>query len=305
MKKILLIATLAVVCAIEAAGQKIVVKSFTRNYTSLIASMNQKVDNGGTPCAVIRCFIRDTEYEVEANQGIVDRELHTGEIRLWVPQGTKRLTIRHAGVMPLRYEIPIDITAKVTYDAEIDIVEEGQQRRKARAWRGYVGAGYNVMMISGPSAILGIDVKHHQIELSGIFGTGKTDDLYFYTTSGTVKAAYSYKAMRGSLRYGYDLTLSEAIHLVPQAGVAFQQMSGTKVGTASSDNDFKGGGTVSALVGARLAIGLGKHVMLHVTPEYDFGVQKDEVSKLISKSDDTYKGWTDGISLNAGLLIRF
>lgn len=306
MKKILLIAALAMACLADAAGQKIVVKSFGRSYTSLRASTSPEEDKSGTACAVIRLYVRDAQFEVTPNLGTVRREVETGEIRLWVPQGTKWLTIRHAGMIPLRYKIPMSIVPKVTYEAVVDIAQEAEGTT-AGGWDigWFAGAGYSITGIQGPSLTLGIDVNHHQIEVGGTIGLNKTDNLYFYTAAGATKAAYSYTALRGSLRYGYDVDLSEMFHLIPQAGLAFQQMTGKGVASVSSDNTFKSSGSMSALVAVRMAVRLGDWLALHVTPEYDFGLQKDGVGKLISSSDDTFKGWTEGLSLNAGLLINF
>lgn len=309
MKRIIIISVLVLISTMTALAQKIVVKSFALNPTSLIARTSPVKDNAGVECAVVRLYVRDTEYEIDGNQ-YCKKEVMMGEIRLWVPEGTKSLTIRHSGVLPLRYKIPIKVESKKTYEAIIDITQESDgesltsgDNKRLLKWFG--GVGFNVMAISGPSVMLGIDVRHHQIEVAGVFGLNATDDLYFYTTSGTTKTAYSYKAMRGSLRYGYDFSLSEMLHLLPQVGVAFQSMTGTKVGTSNTDERFKNSSSTSALLGARLMLALGKHFSIHVTPEYDFCLSNDGVGELISKGDDTFKSWTEGFCLNAGILINF
>ena len=161
MKKIL-IGLLLMVAASEMIAQDIQVTRFERNYTSLIASANPVYDNTGEACAVIRFFVRDDGFILEPNMGMMKQETKPGEIRLWVPKGTKRLTIRNGNWMPLTgYEIPVVIEPKVTYEAEISITDEAIQRNKANKNHNvYVGAGYNITSISGPSVALGFDINY-------------------------------------------------------------------------------------------------------------------------------------------------
>ena len=100
MKKII-IALLLIVAANGMKAQRIEIKTFERNYTSLIASVNPVNDNTGEACAVIRFLGKDANFIIEPNMGMMKLETMTNEIRVWVPKGTKRLTIRREGVLPL------------------------------------------------------------------------------------------------------------------------------------------------------------------------------------------------------------
>lgn len=54
---------------------------------------------------------------------MMKQEELSGEIRVWVPKGTKRLTVRKNNLMPLvGYEIPVVIEPKVTYSVNLAIV---------------------------------------------------------------------------------------------------------------------------------------------------------------------------------------
>ena len=301
MRKILLVSTLALMSIVQLQAQDIKVTTFERNVTSLIASMDPVYAISGEACAVIRFFVREDGFEIEPNLGVLKREDRTGEIRLWVPMGTKRLTIRHAGSMPLTgYEIPVVLEPKVTYDATVEIV-----KKPLTDVHFFIGAGYNVMSISGPSVALGLDISHHVIELDGVFGMSKTDDWYFYNSSGNAIAAYNYKAIRLGLRYGYDVKASDTFSIIPQVGAAYNSMSGEAVGTIVQNGTYQSASSISALVAVRLAVALGKNFRLQATPEYNFGLSKDNVCKLVSDNDTTFKSWTDGFSLNIGLMVYF
>ena len=311
MKKITSLTVLILAFAIQANAQKkIQVTKFVRNVTSLIGSMNQMEDNTGEACAVLRVRMPDNDFEVEPNLGVVRREMKTGELLLWIPVGTKRLTVRHYGVMPLAgYEIPVKLEPKVTYDAEIEIVESwtgGKSRNyEERDYHVFVGAGYNVMAISGPSAILGLDYKHHVIEAGAAYGLNKTDDLYFYNSDGNLKAAYNYQAFRISLRYGYDIEIGKSISIIPQIGAAYNIMSGTAIQNGNSNSSYQSTNSISGLASVRLAAKLSKQIGLYVTPEYDLGLSKEDICKIIGENNKTFKDWTEGFNLNAGIVINF
>lgn len=306
MRKILLLSVLALISITPSRAQDIQVTKFERNVTSLIASMDPVYDISGEACAVIRFYVREDGFEIEPNLGVLKREDRTGEIRMWVPMGTKRLTIRHAGSMPLTgYEIPVVLEPKVTYDATVELVEKAQTFSLGSDVHFFIGAGYNVMSISGPSLAIGLDISHHIIELDGVLGLNKTDDWYFYNNSGNAIAAYNYKAIRLALRYGYDFKASDAFSIIPQIGVAYNSMSGEAVGTIVQNGTYKSASSISALAAVRLAVALGENFRLHVTPEYDLGLSKDNVCKLVSDNDSKSKSWTDGFNLNIGLMVYF
>lgn len=305
MKRIKILLAMVVLMGIKLYAQDIKVTTFERNYTSLVASMDPVYDNAGEACAVVRFFVRDEGFEIEPNLGVLKRENKTGEIRLWVPTGTKRLTVRHQGAMPLSgYEIPIALEPKVTYDATLEITEAKKPSLSSDI-HFFIGAGYNVMSISGPSVAIGLDFNHHVIELGAVFGLNNTDDWYFYNNSGDAIAAYNYQAIRASLRYGYDIKASDYLSFVPQIGAAYNSMSGSAVGSMVQNGTYKSASSVSALLACRVAVNLGEHFKLQLTPEYDFGVSKDNVCKLVSDNDSAFKSWTDGFNLNVGLMIYF
>lgn len=305
MKRIKILLTMVVLMSTNLYAQDIKVMTFERNITSLIASMDPVYDNAGEACAVVRFFVRDEGFEIEPNLGVLKRENKTGEIRLWVPIGTKRLTVRHQGAMPLSgYEIPVALEPKVTYDATLEITE-AKKPQIASNIRFFVGAGYNVLSISGPSVTLGLGISSHIVEIGAVFGLNKTDDWYFYNKAGDVMAAYNYNAMRFSLRYGYELKAAESFSIIPQIGATYNSMTGDGVGSMVQNGTYKSASSISALIGAKFALALSKNFALQLTPEYDFGISKDNVCKLVSDNDTTFKSWTVGFNLNVGLMIYF
>ena len=300
----LIIPAVMLTTVLSVSAQDIQITRFERNYTSLIASMNPVYDNTGEACAVVRFLTRDNGFIIEPNFGVLRTESLPGEIRMWIPKGTKRITIRHDKMMPLTgYEIPVRIESKVTYEAVIEVVDSP---RKTRNQRVYVGAGYNVLPMSGPALAVGIDVKRHHIEAGFTYGLSKTKDLFFYGTDSNVMEAFQYKAIRINLSYGYEFRVGDYLGVMPQAGVAYNIISGKDTdGFTNQTNNYGTAHSLSAFGGVKLGINLNNTIMLHVTPEYDFGISKDNNCKLIRDYDTTFKGWTEGFYLNVGLMVSF
>ena len=298
MKKIMIMALL-ILAACGMKAQKVQIKDFAENGANMIASVNRAYENNHIACAVIRFFVGDGDYIIEPNMGVVKRENLPGEIRLWVPpKETKRITIKHRDATPLiGYEIPVRIESLKTYDAVLTIVNEEKEHHV------YVGAGYNIMSISGPSVALGFDVKNHNIELGAVFGLNKTDDMYFYDGNSNVIGAYNYQAIRIQLRYGYDFAISDFFSIMPQIGGAFNIINGDEV--VKGNGKYDSANSMSAIVAVRLVTSFNNRFKLHITPEYNIGINKNDNCKMLSDFDSTFKSWTEGFNLNIGLMYFF
>lgn len=306
MKKIGLLLLMTIVFAlplkVEAQAKTVQITKFERNYTSLIASMNPVKDNAGEDCAVIRFWYSGSDFIIEPNLGYLKIENHPGETRLWVPQGTKRITVRHNEDKPLRdYNIPLRIESKVTYDAEIALVPEPQGHKN----QVYIGAGYNIMTLAGPSIVVGANLNHHQIELGATYGLKKSDDLYFYDANDNLKAGYNYNAIRASLTYGYEIPVSDFFFITPMAGVSYLAYLGNEASSSTKNTNYKNANALSAGGGVRFSVAFGKQFRLCIMPEYQTAVYKDKNCKLFSSYDDTMKSWHTGFNLNVGLMVYF
>ena len=296
-KKIFLI-TVMLLLGMVLKAQDIQVTKFERNYTSLIARVHPEYDNTGEGCAVLRCFVRGKGYTIEPNLGVLRDSLLEGEIILWVPQGTKRITVRHSGSRPLvGYEIPLRLEAMTDYNVYIDSV-------RPKAHNVYIGAGYNVVSISGPSVAIGFTKNQHNIEIGAVYGLNKTDDIYYYSQSGDVAAGYNFNAVRAYFKYGYEIPLSDYFSLTPQAGLAYHAYSGKGV-VNSNDTNYKSASSMSLLAGLRFMVSITDNLKFCLTPEYDVAVYKGDNCKLVSSIDDTMKNWHTGFNLNVGIMVYF
>lgn len=106
------------------AQDSIKVSSFSQSLFDLKGRTEQVMDLNGDPCALIRIACEDSLYQFEPNLGVVKRINLTGEALLYVPNGTKRMTIRHPKhIMLANYEFPEKLKGKGTYELKIALKE--------------------------------------------------------------------------------------------------------------------------------------------------------------------------------------
>ena len=297
---ILLAMTLGLPMCMKA--QDIKVTRFEQNRSSIVARMNPAFTLSGENCAVLRIYVKGDDYSIEPNLRSVKDTTLTGEIRLWVPPGTSRLTVRRSGLKPLLgYQIPLRVEAKTDYDVDIEVVESPSPSDN----HVYIGAGYNIMSLSGPSIAFGLNMKHHQLELDAVYGTKESDNLFFYDANDNLLAGYNYNAIKASLTYGYEFPVSDIFYITPMVGISYLAYLGNKASGNSASSRFQNANSLSAIGGVRFSVGFGKHFRLCITPEYHEAVYKDKNCKLFSSYDDDIKKWHSGFNLNAGFLVYF
>lgn len=283
-------------------AQEIKVTRFEKSRNSMIARMNQAFTLSGENCAVLRVYVKGDGYSIEPNLRSVKDSTLFGEIRLWVPPGTTRLTVRRSGLKPLLgYQIPIKVETKTDYDVDIEVVESPPPSDN----HVYIGAGYNIMTLAGPSILVGANLNHHQIELGATYGLKKSDDLFFYDANDNLKAGYNYNAIRAGLTYGYEIPVSDFFYITPMAGVSYLAYLGSEASSSTKGTDYKNANALSAGGGVRFSLAFGKQFRLSITPEYQSAVYKDKNCKLFSSYDDTMKSWHTGFNLNVGLMVYF
>ena len=106
------------------AQDSIKVSSFSQSLFDLKGRTEQVMDLNGDPCALIRIACEDSLYQFEPNLGVVKRINLTGEALLYVPNGTKRMTIRHPKhIMLANYEFPEKLKGKGTYELKLTLKE--------------------------------------------------------------------------------------------------------------------------------------------------------------------------------------
>lgn len=119
MRKIFIIVFMWLLC-LGAAAQNISVKSFKALPMDMTASSleGKRLDQNGEVAALIKVMTTETGFVFEGGTlGIVGTQQRVGEIWVWVPRASRKITILHQLLGGLRdYRYPIDIEAERTYE---------------------------------------------------------------------------------------------------------------------------------------------------------------------------------------------
>ncbi|MDO4185730.1 MAG: hypothetical protein Q4D30_04480 [Bacteroidales bacterium] len=104
------------ICSTAVWAQDFRVTSFSLLESDLTARVDPVLDLNGDACALVR-VMADKRFEFSGPLGIVKREDKTAEILLYVPAGTKALTISHPRWGMLRnYMLPLVLEGRRTYE---------------------------------------------------------------------------------------------------------------------------------------------------------------------------------------------
>ena len=107
-----------------ANGQKYKVATFRALPNDVSAFVNPVVDLNDEACALIKVEA-PSEFAFSTPLGIVKREDHTGEIWLYIPKGSKKITFKHPEWGVLRdYIFPSKIESHLTYEIRLEVPEE-------------------------------------------------------------------------------------------------------------------------------------------------------------------------------------
>lgn len=122
IKVIILLFLLMPFCKAMGQGMKtgISVASFKQLSNDVSAFIKPVRDLNGEACALVK-VVAPSEFAFSTPLGIVKREDKTGEIWLWLPGGTKLITIKHPEWGVLRdYRLPSKLESHVTYEMRLN-----------------------------------------------------------------------------------------------------------------------------------------------------------------------------------------
>lgn len=107
-------------------AQEFVVRSFRLLQNDITAWVDPVKDLNEEACALIK-VVGDADFVFSTPLGIVARRNEVGEIWLYVPNGTRKLTIKHPRWGVLRdYAFPSALESRLTYE----LVLEGQKEKE-------------------------------------------------------------------------------------------------------------------------------------------------------------------------------
>ena len=120
------------------AQTPLTVDSFTEKTSDLSASTQSREDNNRVPCALVKVRIAASGVKFEGNV-MGDVAYKTSEYWVYMPKGSKRLTVKLEGYLPLDVEFAQyginSLESKLTYQLVISgIVVSGEAPRQQTGW---------------------------------------------------------------------------------------------------------------------------------------------------------------------------
>jgi hypothetical protein len=306
--------TAAVLCLLAiAASAQIKVTEFKNDGNDPAATQYPVKDANDSICALI--IVKIPLSEVKFQGDTVKTELkEDGSYWVYVPNMTTYLEIipsKKDKLSPLVVDFSKDYpTDTIKSGRTFNLVIEVPRGEEAPKSSFTASVGFNVLSIMGPSVSIGAMFHNFTIEAGAVYGLNKSKDVYIYDQAGALADGYSYSALRGFLRVGYDFWPAPVLAITPQVGAAFTSLQGSRLSdiAVSGEKVLDGGTAISGTVGVRLMFApSGKNGTFRVflTPEYDFAASKDKNFEALSKFDSTIKGWADGLNVNLGLMFYF
>ena len=145
----------------------------------------------------------------------------------------------------------------------------------------YLQAGYNILGMNSLS--MGAGFFYHDFNMEGNYNMtlGEEDGL---------------KPWSWNVRMGWGIRIGTRVRLTPQVGATF-------VNTDEIGNEK--GKAIAVTGGLRLNFAIASWFGISVTPEYSYGVSRNDTYEWLEKADNKYKNYVDGIGLNASINIFF
>ena len=127
MKKIFLTLVLLLSAVVGAAAQELKFKSFELNVMDAAAKTHEVKDLNGDPCALLRVFVAVENADFKGNLGIVGevREIRKSEYVMYIPAGSKSISIHGDGILPFTYHFNQKIEGLRTYELYLLLPESG------------------------------------------------------------------------------------------------------------------------------------------------------------------------------------
>ncbi len=150
---------------LAASAQSISVKSFKPLPMDMTASSieGKRIDQNGQVAALIKIVTTQTGFSFEGGTlGIVDSKQEKGEVWVWVPRSSRKITIKHADLGVLRdYMFPETIEAERTYEMVLTTDEIETVVKKK------VTQQYLTFKITPPNAILEVNDELWSVDAEG------------------------------------------------------------------------------------------------------------------------------------------
>lgn len=167
---------------------------------------------------------------------------------------------------------------------------------KLKPYQIYVSPTFQVGTFMGVGGSVGAYIDNFNVELSFIYGIGKSDTLYLVSKYGIEMLHQSFFHFFAGGKVGYGISLKSNLRITPQMGAGI---------VAFNNSPFPKSSAIVATVGARLDYAFTSHFGVFIAPEGGFAVKKSEGFKYIAEVSPKIKGWATGFNCKLGVSVFF
>ena len=151
---------------------------------------------------------------------------------------------------------------------------------------------------------LGGFIHNANIEASYLYGTGKSEIIYWSSNDTSPIPSIYEPVTNVSVKIGYGIPMFTRYRLTPQVGISFLQLKET-VARGIELSPAGGANVESGLVSLRFSAAIVNHLAVEISPEYSFCVSKSKGYAALSKVSNTIKKWGEGFNVKVGIMTFF
>lgn len=315
MRKLaLIIVFMFMYCVYSLAQDELKVKSFLPSITDLTARTEARMDNEGSPCALLKVVIPEKEVAFEcgnlASLIVGDVAFHTNEYWVYLvagQYGAKHIKIKHPSfptidVVFRDYGIST-LEPQTTYTL---IVTRPRPESRFKQNRFYLSAEGRFGMMNSVGASVGGYIYNVNIEAYYQYGIGASDEIFWNDNSsadGSIPYSYKYIPSTFGGKIGYGVRIGRDFCITPQVGAGCVVLKGQPIQIGDIDPKATDGYSAILSIGAKMDYLFSKNVGLTITPEYTLPIIKSDLYNRVSTISKTISGFANGVTIRVGLLI--
>ena len=168
----------------------------------------------------------------------------------------------------------------------------------------YLELGARVGSFVGFGGSLGGYISNINLELSGIYGIGSSETIYWSCTDSDPVSSVYHPEKSFSGKVGYGIALGTRFKLTPQVGINYLQLR-EEMQEDTNLAPAKGSNVLSALTGLRFSAVIANHFGLSLSPEYSFALGKSKGYKELETVSAKIKKWGHGFNVKLSLMATF
>lgn len=274
-------------------------------------------------CALVKVQLPLQGVVFENDFIIGNPQFKVNEYWVYMAEGAAKMDVKHPDYPKLSVLFGFKLESKMTYVLKMRTVDSKpipapidnkklsapsvQKSDSERDFSIYIGPEVQPLGFMGVGGMAGFYAKRFNVEINYVAGMTKSDEVYWNstTTSSVSSYSYEYTPSYAGIALGYAVTQSRSFRLTPQVGLGSVSLKGTELKKGTNNPDATSGYAMTAHIGARMDICLGRSFRLFAAPQFAFAVSKSDLFQRVENVSSTIKNYASGLSGRVGFYFEF